>query len=378
VNKTLILVVDRDNDFGFKGRVETPLVGIKGCTQAVIDLGSVDPEDSDVNALLAAINIYNDLIEEKKNVEIALICGDQKVGHKSDSILVDQMTELMDTVRPDRAILVGDGAEDEYVYPIISSRVPIDSVRRVYVKQAPGVEGTVYIISKMLSDPAKRKRFLAPIGALLCLIAFVYLVQGIYAFYVTGYDSYIFSLTAPIVVLLLGGLVLVYAYNMVDRVIDFFDNWRRNFQKGSLSMTFTILSIGMALIGLVMGAYSVKNILDNNILYLCIVFITNSLWPIIFAIFIYDVGKMIADYIDKEMIGRSIMISTVSIFGLAFIIQGVVDFLRSYLGYGTTDMLFTVVEIIVGVLFALTASILQGSYKKYFDAERGAEADEKA
>ncbi|MFA6710812.1 MAG: DUF373 family protein, partial [Candidatus Methanomethylophilaceae archaeon] len=133
MTKTLVLVVDRDDDFGVKGGVKTPLIGIDEAAVAAIDLGIVDPEDSDVNALLAAINIYKELHDDGRDVEIALICGDQKVGHKSDSALVDQLEIVIDQIKPDRAILVGDGAEDEYVYPIISSRVRIDSVKRVFV-----------------------------------------------------------------------------------------------------------------------------------------------------------------------------------------------------------------------------------------------------
>ena len=51
--KTLVLVVDRDDDFGVKGGVKTPVIGIDGAISAAIDLGVEDPEDSDVNGLLA-------------------------------------------------------------------------------------------------------------------------------------------------------------------------------------------------------------------------------------------------------------------------------------------------------------------------------------
>ncbi|MDD2533025.1 MAG: DUF373 family protein, partial [Candidatus Methanomethylophilaceae archaeon] len=109
MKKTLILVVDRDNDFGMKGGVQTPAIGIEAALRASMSLGVSDPEDSDVNALFAAINIYNDL-EKDRNVEIALICGDQRVGPRSDAAIVDELEEVIEKVRPDRAILVGDGA----------------------------------------------------------------------------------------------------------------------------------------------------------------------------------------------------------------------------------------------------------------------------
>ncbi len=110
--------------------------------------------------------MYREMKADKTapDVEIALICGDKDVGYRSDEALTDELEIVMTTCKPKGAILVGDGAEDEYIYPIISSRLHIDSVRKVYVTQTPGVEGTVYIISKYLKDPAKKRRFGTPIA----------------------------------------------------------------------------------------------------------------------------------------------------------------------------------------------------------------------
>jgi putative membrane protein len=69
------------------------------------------------------------------DVEIALICGDKNVGYRSDEAIVDELNIVIESAHPKGVILVGDGAEDEYIYPVISSRLPIDSVRKVYVTQ---------------------------------------------------------------------------------------------------------------------------------------------------------------------------------------------------------------------------------------------------
>ena len=133
--KTLVLAVDRDNDYGEKANVPTPVIGLDDCLNAAMMLGIADPEDSDVNGLLAAIQTYKEIMEDSRGVkgreaEIALICGDRKVGHRSDYAVIDQLDEVLEKVRPDRVILVGDGAEDEYIYPVITSRVQVDSVRK--------------------------------------------------------------------------------------------------------------------------------------------------------------------------------------------------------------------------------------------------------
>jgi len=361
VKKTLILVVDRDNDFGMKGGVQTPAIGIEAALRASMSLGVSDPEDSDVNALFAAINIYNDL-EKDRNVEIALICGDQRVGPRSDAAIVDELEEVIEKVRPDRAILVGDGAEDEYVYPIVSSRIPIDSVRRVYVKQSPGLEGSFYIVSKMIRDPQKRRRFLAPIGYFISLIAMIYLAVPLYRIYV-GDQIFLYDLTTPIVGLVVGVTILLYAYSMVDRLLDKVGNWTARISSGNIAATFSLLSVSMFLIGIFLGANSIKSIVDNNLVYLILIFVSNAMWPIVFGVFLADLGVILNDYINEKKVSRSFMIGTITVFGLALIIQGVLDFMRNYLGYGAVDDVVVIIEITLGLFFTIVASLLQVSFR---------------
>ena len=356
MTKTLVLVVDRDDDFGEKGGVETPVIGIDAAKAAVMSLGVEDPEDSDVNALLAAINIYNDLITDHDDVEIALICGDKKVGHRSDSILVSELESVIDTVKPERAILVGDGAEDEYIYPIISSRVPIDSVRKVYVKQTPGVEGFIYILSKTIKDPQKKKRFLAPIGILLCFIALVYIFADISAFIVSNSLSYIFSMTAPMVVFLIGGLVLVYAYDAVDLTYGYIDLIRGELKSPNIVLTFKILSVVMLITALIIALFSVKDVLDNGVLYIMMEFFSNFLWPFAFSMLLNYAGKAINDFVETKQLPYGLITTIVAIMGFSFIIQGLVDFLRNYMGYGTVDVIIIFVEFLFGVVAIIVSS----------------------
>ena len=154
MKKTLVLVVDRDDDFGVKGKVNTPVIGVQNCLDAATAFGIADPEDSDLNALYAAVSVCLEIQEDGHEADVALICGDEKVGHRSDLALVSQLEEVLEEIEPDSVVLVGDGAEDEYIYPIISSRAHVDSVRKVYVKQAPGLEGMFYICLLYTSDAA--------------------------------------------------------------------------------------------------------------------------------------------------------------------------------------------------------------------------------
>ena len=60
--KILVLNVDRDDDFGLKAKVKSPIVGIRDNIDAANKLGQEDPEDSDLNSIFYAISIYNTTI----------------------------------------------------------------------------------------------------------------------------------------------------------------------------------------------------------------------------------------------------------------------------------------------------------------------------
>ena len=66
--KILVLNVDRDDDFGRKAKIKSPIIGIKNNIEAASKFGQSDPEDSDLNAIYYAISVYNQLKNEKKDV----------------------------------------------------------------------------------------------------------------------------------------------------------------------------------------------------------------------------------------------------------------------------------------------------------------------
>ncbi len=180
--KALILAIDRDDDFGQKAGVEGPVVGRDACVDAALKLSLADPEDSDANVVYAAVKLYDELKKsgEFDEVEVALITGHPKVGVKSDMELARQLELVLERFPADGVITVTDGAEDEQIFPIISSKVPIISSHRVVVKQSEGIETTYYIIYRylreILSDPEVAKVVLGIPGMILLLYGIARLV----------------------------------------------------------------------------------------------------------------------------------------------------------------------------------------------------------
>jgi putative membrane protein len=166
----LVLCVDLDDDLGRKTGVETPVVGRDAVREAAVDLATVDPEDSDVNVLFEGLHLAEEITDE--TVEVAAVTGvdgreveaNRKVGTEVDRVLAELATD-----EDVRAIIVTDGAQDESVVPVIRSRVSIDGVRRVVVRQAQDLESMYYTIKQVLDDPETRGTLLVPLGILLLI-----------------------------------------------------------------------------------------------------------------------------------------------------------------------------------------------------------------
>jgi len=367
MKKTLVLVVDRDDDFGVKGKVETPVIGVEACCIAATALGIADPEDSDINALYAAVNIYMEIKEEgNTEVEVALIGGNEKVGHKSDAAVVDELVQVLHTVSPDRVILVGDGAEDEYVYPIISSRVPIDSVKKVYVKQAPGLEGTVYIISKMLEDPGKRKRFLAPLGLIIVLISLVYMAPPLINY--MNNDFTFSSITTSFVVFLVGILIMLYGYNVQELLSIWSKNMRTRIKSGSVTVTFFLVSLLFLLVGVIVGYLSLKELYISSFLSGALWFVSNALWLFIFALLIYQIGDLVDMYISTKRIKLSFIIGSINLVAIGLIATGALDIALSYFDMGMKNNAIFAMELVAGIVLAIIAALLQHHMKGAIEA----------
>ena len=173
MSRKLVITVDRDNDLGVKAGIRGPVVGRKSTLTAALRLGIADPEESDTNAILGALHHHDRLVENASandEVEIAILTGDVRVGPRSDRAIASQLDEVIQDFQPDSAILVTDGADDEASLPIITSRIRIDTVEKVIVRQSKGIEGTYYYIIKAVEDPRFRAKLLVPLSIFLMII----------------------------------------------------------------------------------------------------------------------------------------------------------------------------------------------------------------
>ncbi len=158
---------------GVKAGIRGPVIGRKATLTAALKLGIADPEESDTNAILGALHHHDRLVERAEGndeVEIAVLTGDVRVGPRSDRAIASQLDEVIQEFQPDSAVLVTDGAEDEASMPIVTSRVRVEHVEKVIVRQSRGIESTYYYIAKAIEDPRWRARLLVPVALFLMIL----------------------------------------------------------------------------------------------------------------------------------------------------------------------------------------------------------------
>ncbi|MEW5936708.1 MAG: DUF373 family protein [Candidatus Thermoplasmatota archaeon] len=252
--KTLVLCIDRDNDLGRKTGFEGPIIGREECLRAAVALGLSDPEDADTNTLLAALSSYDELVKSGENAEIAAICGDVDVGLHSDRVLMRQLEEVVEVVEPTSAILVTNGAEDEYILPMICSRIPVDSVRSVFVRQSRRIESTYYYIVKNLKDPKLRRKVIAPITLALIVLGIAYLAPFLYKLPTDPgviMDPSAYAL--PMLLLALGLFIFWRAYSVSEAIGYGIRRWRDGLYSGDVTLVFVILALILGVVGAVFG-----------------------------------------------------------------------------------------------------------------------------
>ncbi len=170
-NRLLVLNIDIDNDLFEKGKVRGPVIGKKNCTEAAAKLALADPTDSDANAMFEAVRAANELSTEYL-VEVATLTGDKKLGFAATREVVRQLEDIIAKFKPDACILISDGASDEQVLPLIQSRIKINEVRRLTIKQAKELETTYFTILDKLKDPHYARIVFGIPGIVLLLFAF--------------------------------------------------------------------------------------------------------------------------------------------------------------------------------------------------------------
>ncbi len=356
--KTLVLCVDRDNGFGRKTAVESPVIGEEKNLDAAKALALVDPEDSDVNCLFSALSVYGKIKDE---AEIATICGDINVGEASDVILAKELDEVLEKVKPDGAIVVTDGAEDEYILPLIQSRIKINAVKRVVVKQSETLEGTYYLLSRFMEDEKMQKKFVLPIA----LVLFVWGISALFLSPALGFST---------VLIVLGAYLLTRVFHLEGAVTTVGKEVYAGLRSGKISLFSSLLALFIA-IGAILSAYNVLSSEEELEMGEYVIrFIKEVLWWLLLAVFISAFGRFTDAYFREKKVLWSYTLLPFSLVAFGLILWASLDLLLKVinnaqpLSYLLTIPFLT--KILGGVLIAFIGMVLHHILEDVYGEEK--------
>jgi putative membrane protein len=250
----LVLCVDLDDDIGRKTDAETPVIGRNAVEEAAVSLATADPEDSDVNVLFQGLHVCETVHDE--SVAVAAVAGDERgdvVANRAVGEEVDTVLANLSTDEEVRALVVTDGAQDESVIPVIRSRVTVDGVRRVVVRQAQDLESVYYTIKQVLDDPETRGTLLVPLGILLLIYPLA--VVGTFLGESAG-------VTAGVVLGTISALLGLYTLGRGLGVGEWIDRWtetaRQSLYAGRVTLITYVVALALLAVGGVGGLESLE------------------------------------------------------------------------------------------------------------------------
>ncbi|QSZ66459.1 DUF373 family protein [Methanofollis aquaemaris] len=314
---TLILCVDRDDDLGFKANVKSPVVGREACLKAAEALGLADPEDSDVNAIFQAVKTYDALVEKGEEVEVALLAGDHMHMLEGDRKIAADLMGVVDSTGAESCILISDGAEDEYVLPVVQSRMVVSGVQRVIVTQMPNLEGTYYIIKKLLDDPKVARMVLIPLGLAMLIYATAYLI---------GYPE-----GATIIVVGALGLYLLFKGLGMDEFFSYsINSLQTALHRGRITFVSYIAAILFVIVGIIIGLNSLlAYYTEEGLLLHILTFAFGAIGWFTVAGLTASIGKIIDVYLHEIVDLGKVIVLPFFIGAIGIIVYGISIYMLS-------------------------------------------------
>ncbi len=347
----LVVCVDRDDDLGRKAGVVGPVVGRADVLDAAVKLGTTDPEDSDTNALFASVSLLDELRGAGEECEICVLTGSPKVGVLSDRRIADQFDQVLSTAKATSAYLVSDGAEDEYLFPILASRVRVDGVRRVYIRQSASIESTYYTVVRALKDPKLRAKTVLPV-ALVLLILGIAAAGGVLVWGFIG------------LAILLGVYLIFWTFDIDEAIIDAVRSASADIRVGSVAFGFGLFAVALVGVGFLTGYNDIARNLGISPLARSLLFLQAGLIWWVAGALVWEVGRAIRRTFARGRFPRSFAVATTSIIGIGVLSYGIVYLVRYLDGFTPVAELPLLIGLIAtGFGLMIGAGALQQYFK---------------
>jgi putative membrane protein len=349
----LVIAIDRDNDLGRKTGIRSPVLGREPNVKAALELGLADPEESDTNTMLAAIKTYDQLLEAGETVEIVTICGDVRVGTKSDMKIANILDQVIVKTKSTRAILVSDGAEDRELEPIIRSRLRIDSTRMVVVQQSRPIEDTFYTIVHKMEDPKIQRQFIFPIA----LVAFVY---GLLTWF--GFTD----IASGAIWVVLGGYLLIKVAGWEEAIRNFYTELLTvtSERVSFFSYAWLIASLLM-IVGITRGLDQMQEVSNQGVLAMVLAFLSidGILLLLLASLVVIEVARTIDTYLRDSVFNINIIRFIFTVASMGLIVAGIIEIVNDLFVQDNFES-YNVQYILSGIILAFVGLLVHDSIRE--------------
>ena len=388
--RILILCVDRDGDIEVKAGIKTPLLGRTSNLDGAVALALKDPEEPDANAMFEAVRLYDRLRDEKQPEEIfevATISGNELGGVGADRKLVFELNNLLESFIANEVILVTDGYSDEAILPLVESRVPVSSVRRIVIKHSESIEETAAVFTKYIRLLVDNPRYARMALGLPGLLVFIFGVLWAINFFVYPGAIYWYGIAIVIVV---GGFLILKGFG-VDRATKEAYKWVRDYSPPALPMQISNYAVIAGILCIAVSVYlGVASVSINAAPFPSDLGGWLSITPKIASFFIKGVQDLLIVGISIVLLGRSVRLYferdsrllrnaalIVSVAWSRWVLEGTANVIIYYYNksspvIGINDPIFSnflftiIVGILIGVASVLLIYIINRSAKDFF------------
>ncbi len=340
----LVLCIDRDNDLFEKVRVSGPIIGRDANLSAATKLALADPEETDANAIFKAINIFDELSKENR-VEIATLTGSRKLGYEADKEISEQLEHLIAIFPAESCVFVSDGMSDEEIIPIIRSRIKIDSVKLIVMKQAKELEKTYFVLLEKLKDPYYSRMIFG-------IPAIILLLFSLSSFMNFGWQP---------VGIILGVYLILKGFGIEEHIVGLFQGFEFNVEKISLIVYLSAMPLIVISFWLSVQAYTMAHAMGLESAQVAAYFTRSLLVLLPWALLLLVVGKII-DLVSErrkiEMPKYGLYAISIVLFWLVFSVASdwVLNLAPPYMAFSD----FVVVILLSVLIGYLSIKIMRG------------------
>ena len=306
---TLVVSIDRGSEPRRQLAADYPVVGWDSVEELALEAGITDPEDSTVNRHLEALRVTRELEADNEGVIVAAVSGKDESMIGADRTIAQQIDELVSAYEPTGVIIVVDSAEDERLVPIIESRVRVDSVDRVVVRQIHDLESTYYLLKQFLADEELRTTLLVPIGVALVAFPVISMLAGT-------------AIAVAAITAVIGGFLLYKGLGIDDYLEDLPAQARDAFYSGRVSIVTYVVAGGLALVGLFAGALGLSGAGSDSIIVITMSFVYHSVPWLALAAMTASTGRLFDEVIRSEQLSNAYLNLPFGVIAVGLVIRG--------------------------------------------------------